>query len=591
MKKQAVQLRFSGIEPQVPILSLCMNATFCLSGAGMMDALKVAQPQASCYVVTAITVLERRHMASVRTIDLVVVLIYFGGVTFAGIWFARRNKDTEDYFLGGRNFPGWVIGLSMVGTSISALTFMAYPGDAYRTTWFRLLPCFTMPIAIGIASVWFLPFFRRGGLTSAYEYLEGRFGPGTRVYASAVAIVGQVFRIGVVLFLLSLLVHELTGLDVRICIIIGGLFVSFYTVAGGIEAVVWTDVVQTIILIIGGLACLLYMVRDMPGGLSQIIEVAWEEGKFRFADADVQADGSLAFRDTDWTITLMRRSGSMMLFLGLTGWLTEYSSNQNVIQRYCASKSPREARKAMWLCCCFSVPIWTYFMFLGTAFYAYFRINPDAQAFAILTGADGANAEQILPYFVLQYLPAGLSGLVVAAVLAAAMSSLDSSINAIATLSVVDIYRRHLVKNKDDAHYLRAARCIAIIASILMISVALWYTTLEVRTFQDMGMILGALMGGGLFGLFMLGFWTTWGDGRAVGCGIAATTLYTLWMLAKRFEVVPPDIFPNTDEYYTGLIANMVMFLVGFFLGGLLPGKKRDLTNLTVWTQDDTPLV
>lgn len=530
-------------------------------------------------------------MANVRLLDIIVLIVYFGGVTAAGIWFARRNKNTEDYFLGGRNFPGWVIGLSMVGTSISALTFMAYPGDAYRTTWFRLLPNFTMPLAIWAASRWFLPFFRRGGLTSAYEYLEDRFGPGTRVYASCIAILGQVFRIGVVLFLLSLLVHELTGLDVRICIVLGGIFVSFYTVAGGIEAVVWTDVVQTLILIVGGLACLLFMIRDVPGGLAQLLEVAWADGKFRFIDADIGPDGVLAFRDVDWSITLMRRSGSMMLFLGLTAWLSEYSSNQNVIQRYCASRTPREARKAMWLCCCFSVPIWTYFMFLGTMFYAFFKINPDDQAFAILVGTDGAKAEQILPYFVLHYLPVGFSGLVVAAVLAAAMSSLDSSINAIATLSVVDLYRRHLVKNRSDAHYLRAARFIALAASALMILVALWYTTLEVRTFQDMGIILGALMGGGLFGLFMLGFWTTWGDGRAVGCGIVATALYTLWMLAKQFEWIPPDTFPNTDEYYTGLIANIVMFLVGFFLGGLLPAKKRDLTNLTVWTQDGTPLV
>ncbi len=530
-------------------------------------------------------------MASIRFFDAVVLVVYFGGVTFAGIWFARRNKSTEDYFLGGRNFPGWAIGLSMVGTSISSLTFMAYPGDAYRTTWFRLLPCFTLPLGVLIASIWFLPFFRRGNLTSAYEYLEGRFGPGTRVYASCIAIIGQVFRVGSILFLLSLLVRELTGLDIRICIIIGGLFVSFYTVAGGIEAVVWTDVVQTVVLVFGGLACLAWIIRDLPDGFGQILTTAFEDNKFRFTDANITPDGTLELLETNWSITLMRRSGSMLLFLGLTGWLSEYSCNQNVIQRYCASKTPREARKAMWMCCCFSVPIWTYFMFLGTAMYVFFKAHPDEKAFAILTGADGAAAEQILPYFVLQYLPVGLSGLVVAAVLAAAMSSLDSSINAIATLSVVDIYRRHLVKNKSDAHYLRAARYIAIVASALMIGVALWYNTLEIKTFQDMGFILAALMGGGIFGLFMLGFLTTWGDGRAVGFGIAATTLYTLWMIAKKFELLPPGTFPDTDEYYTGFIANVVMFLVGFFVGGLLMRKKRDLTNLTVWTQDNTPLV
>ncbi|HDP34553.1 MAG TPA: sodium:solute symporter [Candidatus Hydrogenedentes bacterium] len=530
-------------------------------------------------------------MVEVRLLDIIVLVAYFGGISLAGLWFAHRNKSTEDYFLGGRNFPGWAIGLSMVGTSISSLTFMAYPADAYKTTWFRLLPCFTLPVAVVIASIWFLPFFRRGNLTSAYEYLEGRFGPGTRVYASCVAIFGLIFRVGGILFLLSLLVHELTGWDVRICIILGGLFVSFYTVAGGIEAVVWTDVVQTIVLLLGGLACLLFIINDLPGGLRQIFDVAIADGKFRFVDANVRADGALEFLDTDWGISLMRRTGTMMLLLGLTGWLTEYSSNQNVIQRYCAVKTPREARKAMWMCCCFSVPIWTYFMFLGTAFYVFFKAHPDPKAFALLTGADGAAAEQILPFFVLHYLPAGLSGLVVAAVLAAAMSSLDSSINAVATLSIVDIYRRHLVKNKPDEHYLRMARCIAIVTSAVMILVALWYSSLELKTFQDMGFILAALMGGGIFGLFMLGFLTTWGDGRAVCAGVVLTMVYTVWMVAKRIGWLPPGAFPDTDEYYTGFIANILLFLVGFAVGGLLPAKKRDLTNLTVWTQDDTPLV
>jgi len=189
----------------------------------------------------------------------------------------------------------------------------------------------------------------------------------------------------------------------------------------------------------------------------------------------------------------------------------------------------------------------------------------------------------------------GLSGLVIAAVLAASMSSLDSSINAIATLTIVDVYRRHLVKGKEDAHYLRVAQYIAIVASVLMIGVALWYDTLDIKTFQDMGFILAALLGCGIFGLFMLGFLTTWGDGRAVALGVILTMAYATFMVARHFEWLPgwfPDyIIPYTDEYYTGLIANVLLFLVGFIAGGLLPGKKRDLTNLTVWTQDDTPLV
>ena len=536
-----------------------------------------------------------------RILDIIVIGVYFGGITLAGIFFAKRNRDTEDYFLGGRNFPGWAIGLSMVGTSISSISFMAYPGDAYKTAWLRLMGCFTLPIAVFIASIWFLPFYRRGKITSAYEYLEKRFGPKTRVYAAIVFIVGQVMRLGTVLYLLSLLIHELTGMPVGWCILIGGIFVSFYTVAGGIEAVVWTDVVQTIVLVFGGLLCLVYITWKLPGGLGQIFQVAIADGKFRVAETTVNSavpfhgaqtawNEILAFKETSWDFSFWRKTGLMMMLLGLSNWIGEYSCNQNVVQRYCASKSPREARKAMWICCFSSVPIWTYFMFLGTAMYVFFKTFPDQGAYDILVGANGKAAEQVLPYFVLNYLPAGIAGLVVAAALAAAMSSLDSSINAISTISIIDIYRRHLVKDKEESHYLLVARIIAVAASILMLGIAWWFDTIEKKTFQDIGIIIAALLGGGLLGLYMLGFLTTWGDGRAIFCGIIATSAYTIWMGLQKVGWLPAEWPPNTDDYYTGFIANIIMFLVGFFLGGFLPKRERDLTNLTVWTQDKTPL-
>ncbi len=537
-------------------------------------------------------------------LDIAVILVYFAGIAGMGLWFAKRNKNTEDYFLGGRNFSGWVIGLSMVGTGISSLTFMAYPGDAYKTAWLRLMGCFTLPIAAIIATVWILPFFRRTPTTSAYEYLEKRFGPRTRVYAAIVFLVGQVMRIGTVLYLLSLLIHEISGqrLPVEACILVGGAFVAFYTVAGGMEAVVWTDVVQTIVLLLGGLACLVFIVWKLPGGLGQIFEVAIADGKFIIADAAVDATVPFQGHDTEWgkiltferqswDVSFWHKTGTMMLLLGFNAWITEYCSNQNVVQRFCAAKSAKEAKKALWICCLSSVPIWTYFTFLGTAFYVYFKVFPDQAAYEILVGAEGKAAEQILPYFVLNALPVGVAGLVVAAVMAAAMSTLDSGINAISTVSIVDVYRRHIATQRDEKHYLRAARAVAIVASVFMLLFALWFHTLEKKTFQDTGIILAALVGGGLLGIYLLGFLTTWGDGRAILCGIILTTLYTMWMGGQEIGWIPREWPPSTDSYYTGFIANFIMFGVGFAASCLLPGPKRDLRNLTVWTQDKTPLI
>jgi solute:Na+ symporter, SSS family len=539
-------------------------------------------------------------------LDIVVVAVYFGGIFVAGLYFSRRNKSTEDYFVGGRNYAGWVIGLSMVGTSISSMTFLGHPADGYRTAWLRLLPSLTMPLGIWIAARWFLPFYRRTKTTTAYEYLERRFGPGTRLYVAFLCVLGQVFRVGSVLFLMALMLSEITGWSPVPCIFAAGIFVSFYTVAGGIEAVIWTDVVQTLVLIFGGLACLVVIAWQVPGGLPQIVRECYADGKFALAEATINKEvpfqgvktdwgAILSFKDTSWGLTLYEKTATMMLLFGLQGWLFEYSSNQMVVQRYCAAKSSKEARKAMWVCCLTSVPVWTYFMFLGGAIYVYFKHFPNPEAYEMLVGTNGAAAEKILPFFVLNYLPYGLGGLVVAAVMAAGMSSIDSSLNSLATVAVVDIYKRHMAKDKSDKHYLRVARGVAIAASVLMLGVAYWYTTIEMKTFYDTGLILGALMGFGLFGLYMLGFFVPLGDGRAVFAAMFATMTYTSWRAGIQLEWwdAPGDVWYYTDGYYTGILGHAMVFVIGFLVAGVLQlveKKKRDWTNLTVWTQDGQEL-
>jgi SSS family solute:Na+ symporter len=508
--------------------------------------------------------------------DILVLLGYLCGMAAMGFYFSRRNVDTEEYFLGGRSFKGWVIGLSMVGTSISSVTFLAYPGDAFKTAYLRFLPNLAMPLAVLVAAYVFLPFFRRGRITSAYEYLEGRYGPSIRVYGALTFILGQLFRVSIILFLVSLVVHEMTGLSSTHCILISGLFVALYTIVGGFNAVIWTDVIQTVVLMAGGALCLGVIVHLLPGGLGQVFSVGIAEGKFTFAEL---VDGTL--HPVTWSLSLSEKTATMMLLLGLTVWLTEYSSNQNVIQRYCAAKSTREARKAMWVCVGVSLPVWGFFMFLGTALFVFFHVFPSAEAGEMLNGL--RKAEQVLPYFIINYLPPGLSGLLISAALAAAMSSLDSSINAISTISIVDIYRRHLAKGRSERHYLRVAWLFAGVAAALMIGGAIILAESDTKTIQDTGSIIVSLLGGGLLGLYLLGFFTRRGDARAVAGGIIATMTFTAWTLASRYGVLPDALLFPFDLYYTGIIGNLVMFVVGYLLGAALPKRERDLRNLTVW--------
>lgn len=508
-------------------------------------------------------------------LDLVVLVVYFVGITAAGIWFSKRNTTTEAYFLGNRDFPSWAIGLSLVGTSISSISFLAYPGDAFKTGWLRMLPNFTLPVAIIIASIWVVPFFRARNFVSAFEYLELRFGPTTRLYGALAFCIAQLMRIGFILFLLALLLHEMSGWDKWLCILVAGVFVSFYTIMGGFEAVVWTDVVQTIVLFFGGVVCLLVIMQDLS--LGQIVSEANEARKFAFAEWDVEAG---APADTSWGISFTQKTALMMLFIGFTNWMTEYSSNQNVVQRYCASRSTEDARRSMWICTWTSIPIWSFFMFLGTALWVYYQHFPTESTTQMLNGQMAA--DQVLPFFILDKLPMGIAGLVIAAVMAAAMSSLDSSINAVSTVLVTDVVKRHLKKDESDEYYLRMAHIIAIATSVIMLVGALIFAYSEGKTAQDTYTILVALTAGGLLGLYFIGFFTKICDGRSIGIAIICTFAFSLYRALEGISVVPPMPF---DNYYTGILGNVIMFGVGLSLGILLPSKKDDLTGLTIWTK------
>ncbi|MCL4218431.1 MAG: sodium:solute symporter, partial [Candidatus Hydrogenedentes bacterium] len=219
-------------------------------------------------------------MSQIRLADLGVLVVYFGAMLAMGWHFARRAKSTEQYFVGGRAYPGWLIGISLFGATISSITFVAYPADAFKTAYVRYLICIMLPVGVLIASYFFVPFFRRGKITSVFEYLEGRFGPGTRLYGASVFILAQCIRISMIQYLVALLMDRLTGWGVPACILLGATITAYYTVAGGIEAVIWTDFVQSIILMLGGLLILGTIVYKLPGGLSQIFSVGWADGKF-----------------------------------------------------------------------------------------------------------------------------------------------------------------------------------------------------------------------------------------------------------------------------------------------------------------------
>jgi SSS family solute:Na+ symporter len=509
-------------------------------------------------------------------IDAVIIFVYFIAMAAIGVYFSRKNTSTEEYFVGGRSFPGWIIGLGMVGTSISSVTFVAYPADSFKVSWIRYIPNLALPVVIVLAAYVFLPLFRKTKCLSAYEYLETRFGQPVRFYAAFAFVVSQLVRISLILYLLSLLVQEMTGLDPVLCILITGVCVSLYTVMGGIDAVLWTDVIQTILLAVGGFVCAAAVVLKLPGGLREIFSMAWQHGKLSFSEFNNGQYSSLPFG-----FSLSQKTVIMLFVLGAFNWLMEYSCNQTVVQKYFAAKNMKEARKALWITVGSSLPIWAFYMFVGTALYVFFQHFPAPQATEILNG--DRKAEQILPFFILNYLPVGVIGFIIAAALAAAMSSLSGGINSIATVSMVDIYRRYLVKDRNDKHYLYFSRIMSTAAAVLMVIGAVIFLYAKTNTLQDTGLAIASILSAGLVGIYLIGFFTKFCDWRPIMIGVFFTICFTIWAVLSESGILPKQYMAKFDLYYTTILANLIMLAVSLAAGFIMKRKTALDTSLTIW--------
>ena len=498
---------------------------------------------------------------SIRTSDVLTILIYLVGMLAVGFYFSKKNKTTEDYFVGNRSFSGWVIGLSMLGTIVSSATFLALPAAAFILDWRQLTVNMAVPFVAVLAILIFIPFFRRGNLTSAFEYLGNRFGMVPRMYGTMSFIILQLIRMAQILFLVSLVIQFLTGAPLVLVIIFTGIFIGVYTIVGGIEAVIWTDVVQAIILLVGGLLCFIWVCIDLPDGIGQIIDIGEQYEKFNL--------GTMKF-DLD------ERTFFTVAILGIINWLGIYAGDQNMVQRYASAKSTREARKATIIYSAIAIPMWTLFFFIGTALFAYYQVFPDP----VIQGLD---ADQVLPYFILSKIPPVISGIIISAVIAAAMSTMDSGINAISTVSVVDLMKSWLVKNRADKYYLKAAHLIAVATTILVIGGAIVFSQMEKESMNDVSLIVASVFGGCLMGLFIMGFFTTRIDGFSATLAMIMAVLFNVYLGLGILGVLPDSIVWSIHSYWVGAIVNAVFIVLALAIS-LFRKNAQDLDGLTVWT-------
>ncbi|HJO96178.1 MAG TPA: sodium/solute symporter [Victivallales bacterium] len=503
------------------------------------------------------------HLASslLSPVAIIEIVAFFALMAFIGVYTAKKNDSTDAYFVGGRSLPGWAVGLSLLGASISSITFLALPAAAYTLDYRDIVPNMMLVFITVLAIIVFIPLFRKGNIISVFEYLENRFGEITRLYAAVSFLFLQVLRLCTVMFLVAIPMALFTGESIITVIIITGIIVAFYTVFGGFEAVVWTDVVQTIILLGGGLLCLVVILLHIKGGLGGVITIGIAHNKFNI--------GSFSF-------SLTKKTLYMMMIIGLITFGTNYISNQNVVQRYIAAKSTREARKATILCCVLSVPTWLLFFFIGTALFAYFHEFP-APVLAHL------DTDQVLPYFILTKIPSWIAGLVIAGCLAAAMSTLSSSISAISSVATIDIFKRYIVKNKSDKTYLNIGRYTSVAAVLAMIIGAILVKYIPRTSMVSLGFVLGGMFGGCTLGIYLLGFFTTISN-TAVKIGMFTAIALNIFLMLDVIGVLPKLITFHLNTYFIMIFVNLTIIVVSILFGIFLRKKNKDLADLTAWT-------
>jgi SSS family solute:Na+ symporter len=471
--------------------------------------------------------------------------------------FSRRSKNTDDYFRGGQRIPWLVAGLSIFATMLSSITFMAIPAKAYATDWLyfpvNLMVVVITPLVVAL----FLPFFRKIDATSAYEYLEKRFHRGVRLFASGSFVLFQVGRMGVVLYLAALALAVITPLSESQSILLMGVLSILYCTLGGLEAVVWTDAVQSVVLIGGAIVSLVLIVSQLDGGVVSGLSVASAHAKLHLVNPDFSA--------TSYTTTALW----VVVVGGLAQALVPYSSDMAVVQRYMAVSDLERARRAIWTNAIAVVPASLLFFGVGTALFVFYAEHPDRLDPAFKTDA-------IFPLFIARELPAGLSGLVVAGVFAAAQSTISTSMNSMATAVVTD-FVRPFSGGWQERHYLRLGRLLTVAFGAGGVWLALLFASADIKSLWDQFMTILGLLGGSMCGLFCLGIFTTRAHARGamVGAVLGAAVLAAV----QRFT--------NTHLLLYAAVGVGASFASGYVASLLLPGAPRALQGLTIYTIDD----
>lgn len=487
-------------------------------------------------------------MTNLPLFDIAIIIFYLLAMVAVGFYFSKRNKNIRQFTSASGKIPGWAVGLSIYATFLSSNTFLGVPGKAFGSNWNAFVFSISMPLAAWVASKYFVPFYRRTGEISAYTHLEKRFGSWARTYAVICFLLTQFARMGSIFFGIALSLHALTGFSMSSVMIVMSICIILYTVSGGMEAVIWTEVAQGVIKTLGALLILFLVIRGIPGGFSKVMEIAQADSKLSL--------GSYSLNFTESTFWVV-------LLYGFFINLNNFGMDQNYIQRYHTAKSEKEASRSVWLCVAMYVPASLLFFILGTSLYAYYNVHPQWIDRSVVKAAD-----EVLPHFMVTKVPAGLVGLIVSALLSAAMSTISSNMNASATVFTMDIYKKYFKPDIDSKKELWILHTATVVFGLIGLGTGL--AMIGAKSLLDTWWKLSGIFAGGMLGLFLLGLVSRQTKNVEALLATIIGVIVILWMtFSGRLTGEYAFLRNPLHENMIIVVGTLTIFLVGIFITGI----------------------
>jgi SSS family solute:Na+ symporter len=490
-------------------------------------------------------------------VDIGILALYACVLIGMGVYYRRKCRTAEQFMVADRSIPAWAAGLAVMSAYTSSISYIATPGKAFDSNWHPFIFSLCILPVAWLVCKYAIPYYRRTKLISVYAFLETRLGSWGRVYASFAFVLYMVCRVAVILYLASLLLRTFVHWDIRFLIVIIGVITIVYTLLGGMEAVIWTDVMQSAIMIVGVLFCAVSLSYYVFSGPQPLINAAIEQGKFSFGSwkLSLNTQEHLANR-TVW----------VMIIFGVAENLRNLLADQNYVQKYCSVATEREAKRSVWIAMLIYIPLTAVFLYIGTTLYAFYSSPEHA------LGTDITKGDEVFPYFIARELPTGLKGLIIAAILAAAMSTVDSALNCSATVLLLDFKKRYFTPNIGERASILFLRCMTVVWGLLGIGFAL--LMIKARSALDVWWQMSAIFGGGTLGLFLLSLLKIrlrlWQGLMSIGVSIAVI----FWATFVRHDFVTEHlpqswhwIQCNLDKITIGGIGTAVLCVVACLFG------------------------